>query len=151
VNQRLEQFLDLSVALTGFARLHLISTGVGPDYLNTMDSIVSQAITDRLLQTFAALPAGEARTAGLSGQILADAELGPVARNLIVLWYCGTWTPLPEAWGGQHLRSPRDTGHVVSEAAYLSGLQWSAVAAHPPGGLPPGFASWVTPPPGVEA
>lgn len=148
MNKRLDEFLDLSVALTGFDRLHLIATGVGPEYLSTLDTIVSAAVADALLQAFAAVPAAD--DALLSSQILDDALLGPLARNLIVLWYTGTWTALPADWPATSPRSPRDVGHVVSAAAYMAGLQWSAVGAHPAGALPPGFASWASPPPGVE-
>lgn len=150
MNKRFEIFIDLSAALTGFDRLHLISTGVGPVYLSILQGIVPQKIVDRLLQDFAELPDGDAQAASLSERILDDTLLGPVARNVIVLWYCGTWTPLPEAWWEPQQRSVRDVGHVVSPAAYLAGLQWSAAGAHPPGGLPPGFASWASPPLGVE-
>ena len=150
MDERLDGFLKLSAALTGFDRFQLVSTGVGPDYLNTLDSIVPRAIVGRLLEAFGKLPGGDTRGAALSEQVLDDAVLGPVARNVIVLWYSGTWTPLPEAWCETNGRSPRDLGHVVSSAAYLAGLQWAAAGAHPPGGLPPGFASWAEPPIGVE-
>lgn len=150
MNERLDEFLKLSVALTGFDRFQLIGTGVGPEYLSTLDSIVPRAIVDRLLEASGKLPGGAAQGGALSERILDDSVLGPVARNVIVLWYSGTWTPLPEQWCATNGRSPRDRGHVVSPAAYLAGLQWAAAEAHPPGGLPPGFASWAEPPLGVE-
>jgi len=150
MNKRLDTFLELSVALTGFDRLHLISTGVGPEYLAALDDIISTAGADALLQAFSTLPATDDGTL-LVGTILDDATLGPVARNLTVLWYTGTWTQMPEAWRAANAHSARDTAHVVSAASYLAGLQWSAIGAHPAGALPPGFGSWALPPLGVEA
>ena len=46
------------------------------------------------------------RDAAVASEILDDPKLGPVARNLIMLWYCGTWTALPEDWR-QAARQPR--------------------------------------------
>jgi hypothetical protein len=57
--------------------------------------------------------------------VLADPTLGPVARDLIVLWYCGSWR-----------------GEVVSPEAYVAGLQWVAAGAHPIGARPQGFGAW---------
>lgn len=144
MEKRLEDFLDLSVILTGFSHLQLTGTGVATEYLRTLDSIVTPAMSDRLLETFARISTDQ--DASLSAQILDDAVLGPLARNVIVLWYTGTWTPLPVDWWSPNSPSPRDVGHTVSSAAYLAGLQWTVASAHPPGGLPPGFASWASPP-----
>jgi hypothetical protein len=146
VEKRLEEFLDLSVILTGFDRLQLNGTGVAPEYLDTLDRILSGSVTDRLLEAFSAIRHEEHQDAALSERLLDDAVLGPVARNIIVLWYTGTWTPLPEEWWEPDPRSSGDVGHTVSSAAYLAGLQWAVASAHPPGGLPPGFASWASPP-----
>jgi hypothetical protein len=145
VNRRLDEFLDLSIALTGFSKLHLIGTGVGTEYLETVEKIVPGEIIDQLLHAHAG-PGGDTE---LSAALLDDATLGPVARNIIVLWYTGTWIPLPEDWCESVGRSAADVAHVVSSEAYLAGLQWRTIGAHPPGGLPPGFASWACPPPGV--
>ena len=146
MDKRLEEFLDLSVMLTGFDRLQLTGSGVAPEYLDTLDRIASTTVTDRLLEAFAGIRLEQDQETSLSERILDDALLGPVARNVIVLWYCGTWTPLPDEWWGTDPRSSDDAGHTISSAAYLAGLQWSVASAHPPGGLPPGFASWASPP-----
>ena len=147
---RLDEFLKLSVSLTGFGRLQLVGTGVAQQYLDTLDSIVSAGFMTRLLEASVALPPGDGREAALSERVLGDPALGPVARNIIVLWYCGTWQPLPDDWCQVHGRAPSDLAHVVSPEAYLAGLQWTVGGAHPPGGLPGGFASWAGPPPGAD-
>jgi hypothetical protein len=151
VNKRLDELLGLSVALTGFDRLHLIGTGVAAEYLDTLDRIVSPVVVDALLKAYALLPADDPDAAALKQRILDDEMLGPLARNLVVLWYTGTWTPLPPDWPAPGVRSHLDVAGVVSPAAYLAGLQWRTVGAHPAGALPTGFASWASPPPGVEA
>lgn len=147
MKSRLDVFLNLSVSLTGFSRLYLGGTGVGSEYLATLDTIVPGDIVDRLLTTFESQPGDDQ----ISAQVLNDETLGPVARNIIVMWYSGTWTPLPEDWCKANGHSPKDKGHVVSAAAYQSGLQWAAIAAHPAGALPPGFASWASPPLQMQA
>jgi len=151
VNIGLEEFLNLSAALTGFNRGHLIGTGVGLEYLDTLRRIVPGDILDRLLEDFALRPATESALQELVERVLDEESMGPVARNIIVMWYTGTWTSMPEAWCAVHGRAAADSGHVVSSAAYLAGLQWATIAAHPPGGLPPGFASWASLPTGVES
>lgn len=124
-----------------------MGTGVGPEFLRTMEDIVPEAITSQLFEAAGKLPPGDDEAVEA---MVTDSTLGPIVKNVIVMWYCGTWNPLPEDWCEKHGRSPKDVGHVVSSAAYLAGLQWSNVAAHPPGGLPGGFASWASAPEGAE-
>lgn len=146
---RLGEFVELSVCLTGFGQLQLFGTGMADEYLRVLDEILPAGLVDKLLEAYRRLPA-EGRDAAVQGQILGDAELGPVARNIIVLWYSGTWKKLPEDWRAAHGASLRDDNHVVSPEAYLAGLQWAVVGAHPAGGMQTGFASWSAPPEGNE-
>lgn len=146
MSDRLDDFLALSVCLTGFNRVQLLGTGVTRAHLRTLDEVVSRELTDRLLATFRSLP--ERDDEAVSTQILADPTIGPIARNVILMWYSGTWKQLPAEWREAHGSSPLDSTRVVSADAYLAGLQWVAAGAHPAGGRPPGFASWSTPPDG---
>lgn len=146
VAERRQSFLGLSAALTGFDRLQLLGTGVAEQYLRTLDAIVPAETLARLLSAYDALPSGEGKAPALAADILGDAELGPVARNLILLWYSGSWKRLPDDWRAAHGKSPLDETHVVSPAAYLAGLQWAVVGAHPQGGQQQGFGSWAEPP-----
>jgi hypothetical protein len=79
-------------------------------------------------------------------EILQDATWGPVARRVMILWYCGSWTALPDAWHAIHGASPADTDHVVSAEAYQAGLQWVTVGAHPAGARQQGFGAWAQAP-----
>lgn len=146
MEQRQADFLGLSVCLTGFGRMRLLGTGVSAQYLQTLSTMLPSGVLERLLAAYRSLPEGAERDAALSERILDDVELGPVARNVILLWYCGTWSKLPDGWRSAEGAAATDQTHVVSAAAYLAGLQWSLVGGHPPGGLPQGYGAWATPP-----
>jgi hypothetical protein len=145
-DERQGRFVELSAFLTGYGRVRLIGTGLISTYLQTLDEVLPAGVLDELLGAFARLPSGADREAGAATGILDDAKLGPVARNVILLWYCGTWTELSQAWHATHGASPRDTTHVVSAAAYAGGLQWTAAGAHPAGARQQGFGAWAQAP-----
>jgi hypothetical protein len=146
MGERSDRFLELSGLLTGFGRVQLAGTGMTETYLQALDAVLPAGVIDELLAAFQRLPAGPGREAAAASQILGDPKLGPVARNVIVLWYCGTWTALPDAWRAAYGASPQDTTHVVSGEAYQAGLQWTAAGAHPPGASPQGFGAWALAP-----
>jgi hypothetical protein len=148
IDERVERFLDLSVLLTGFGRVELLGTGMLEDYLGAVDDVLPAGLLDELFVAYEALPARD-REAAAGFAIFDDATLGPVARNLILLWYCGTWTQLPEDWRRLHGTSPLDTHRVVSPASYLAGLQWVAAGAHPVGARQQGYGAWAVPPEAV--
>jgi hypothetical protein len=145
---RTDQFVDVSALLTGFGRFELLGTGLAGRYLSALDGVLPEGVLDELLDAFERLPAGpgQTREAAVRSQILGHPKLGPVARNLILMWYCGTWTALPAAWREAHGASPLDTSHVVSAEAYQGGLQWATAGAHPAGARQQGFAAWTTAP-----
>lgn len=133
---RVDRFLALSAALTGFNRVELQGTGMTSAYLSAIGELVPEAIVERLLD----------RAEGPVDEVLADGELGPVARSVILLWYTGAWTPPPDdghpAGGAAALEERR----VVSGDAYVAGLQWVAAGAHPVGARQQGFGAWAVPP-----
>ena len=145
---RLDEFVDASVRLTGFGRIALLGTGAAEDYLRTVRAVVPPAVLDGLFAAIANIPADEAHDGEIATSIMADPTFAPVAKNIIVLWYCGTWQQMPDDWRAAHQSVPADTTHVVSANAYLSGLQWTVVGAHPPGGAMQGFGAWSLPPAG---
>jgi len=139
----------MSALLTGYGRVRLAGTGLTEAYLRTIDSALPAGVLDELLDTFSrSLPAGGDREAAAVPAILDDLRLGPVARNVILLCYCGTWTALSEAWHAAYGNSPLDTTRVVSAQAYQAGLQWDAAGAHPAGAHQQGFGAWSAPPEG---
>jgi hypothetical protein len=146
-----DDFLALSVALTGYDRVDLLGTGMVRPYYDELVSIVGEAVAGELLGA----AVSSLRRAGGDAKelqeevrrtILDDAKLGPVARNVIKMWYLGNWYQLPRAWREAHGAHARDTDHVVSAAAYQEGLVWRAIGSHPPGAKQPGFGTWSQPP-----
>ena len=141
---RPQSFIELSAALTGLSPVLLRGTGMTQSYLNELDVILPSGKLDVLLRSFeqARLNAPRDREAA----ILDDPDMGPIARNIMLLWYCGTWNALPPDWHARNGSTPRDTTHVVSPAAYQAGLQWAVVGAHPAGARQQGFGAWSTRP-----
>jgi hypothetical protein len=130
--------------MTGFSPVILHGTGMTQAYLKKIETIVPSRLLDRLFDTFENASENSART-DLT-VILDDPDLGPVARAIAVLWYCGSWTELPDAWRARNGAAPGDVTGVVSAAAYQAGLQWTVVGAHPAGARQQGFGAWSTEP-----
>jgi hypothetical protein len=149
MSDRSEVFLDLSALLTGFSRVQLLGTGVADEYLKTLEETLPGDVLDGLLDGYERLPAGDQREAALVSEILGDSKLGPVARNLILLWYRGSWAALPGDWREAYGTSALDTDRVISAASYVAGLQWAAAGAHPVGARQQGFGAWALPPEGA--
>lgn len=147
---QLKRFIGLSALLTGFKEVQLTGTEVAEDYLATLRAILPADILADLLAAYARLPA-EGRERAAASTILGDPKLGPVAKNLILLWYTGVWNQLPDIWRRANGASEKDVTHLVSGAAYRSGLQWVAAGAHPPGAAHQGFGSWSLEPKGRRA
>jgi hypothetical protein len=149
--ERAERFLAMSVILTGYGRLQLSGTGLTTAYLRVIDSALPGGVLDDLLGMFGRVLAGSRSSdadlaANVASVILDDLRLGPVARNVILLWYCGTWHALSDAWHGAYGAPRRDTAGVVPAQAYKGGLQWAVAGAHPAGARQQGFGAWSAPP-----
>jgi hypothetical protein len=141
---RPQSFVELSAALTGVSPITLHGTGMTNTYLRKIESIVPTTLLERLFDTFANATQNSVND-DLTA-ILDDPDLGPVARAISVLWYCGVWTELPDSWRVRNGTAPGDTTGVVSGAAYQAGLQWTVVGAHPSGARQQGFGAWSTQP-----
>lgn len=142
-----EQFLALSAVLTGFERVNLLGTGMTEAYYQKLAGVVGQQMCDELC-----LLAGDLITrfhndeerllAALRREILASTKFGPLARNIIQMWYLGSWVQLPQEWRSQYGTSPADVTCVVSAEAYKQSLVYDAMRTHPPAAKQPGFGSW---------
>lgn len=137
-------FLGLSAALTGFEAVDLEGTGLVEAHANTVRDIVGERIFGRLLLTWHQIDEDVAES--VRRKILESPLVGPVARNIIQLWYTGIWNQMPGAWRNQYGASARDLTQVVSGAAYREGLVWRVIGAHPPAAKAPGFGTWTAPP-----
>jgi hypothetical protein len=147
-----ENFLLLSVQLCGISSFDLMGTSYARRYFETVESVVGRDLLHRLLDTFAALPTAPAhRNEALRAAILNHAEFGPIARNIIKLWYTATWFQLPPTWRANFGDSPgydfsKDQTRVPYTYAYAESLLGPAVGAHPAGAKPTGHQSWTLPP-----
>lgn len=150
-----QRFVALSVVLTGFDDAELWGTGMVDPYLDWLRSVVGDQRTGDLLSaSHATIDAAGGKPAVLERlflmNILEDEALGPLARNLIVLWYLGQWNQLPADWRDVHGASALDQTCIISPDAYVQGLAWKAIHAHPTGAKMPGYGSWALPPVGAE-
>lgn len=146
-----EPFLALSAILTGFESVDLLGTGLVDAYYNEVVNIVGKTISDELWATTTQVidlyHKDEAKLeTAIRQEILASPKFGPLARNIIQMWYVGNWNELPQSWRDVYGVSPNDTTRVISPLAYQQGLVWDAIGAHAPAAKQPGFGSWSQPP-----
>jgi hypothetical protein len=147
----LQDFLKLSVVLTDFSEFQLRGTGQAELYYSTAVAIVGQNVFSELLQAFGTVERAtegdcESLEQGLRSTILSDEKLGPLARNIIKLWYIGTWYQLPRTWHERFGRAGDDRTFIPSPSSYVEGLLWPAIGAHPPGAKAPGYGTWTEAP-----
>lgn len=141
-------FLALSVVLTGFDLYELQGTGVSDELFATLRRIVPGPTREllRVWREVSRAPTPAEVEAGVRTRIMDDPRLGPVARNVITMWYTGLWVPLPNEWHYAWGTPPGDVNHVVSALAYQESLVWKAAGTHPMGARQPGFGTWALPP-----
>ena len=148
-SDRLDRFLNLSSDVTGFSVFDLVGTGQAHSFLGAVTDVLGPGLLDELLDTYAGLDErgdDEERQAELRKAIFSDEKLGPIARNVITLWYVGMWTELPAEWIDAYGARENDCTLMVSPAAYTEALLWPAIGANPPGAKGPGYGSWALPP-----
>lgn len=141
----MDAFLAFSAEATAFTVFELRGTGQAQAYLDKVVEVAGAALVAQLLAVHAKTPAA-GREAHLRRELFGDPRLGPVARNIIKLWYVGIWYELPPAWIEAYGAGPADVDTMVSGQAYTEGLLWVAIGANPPGAKAPGYGSWTGPP-----
>jgi len=149
--ERLTLFIALSADVTAFTAFELYGTGQADAYLSTVRDVVGEDILDELLAAYdrvrgEAPQKGSAKDDGLRRDIFSDEKLGPIARNIIKLWYVGTWFELPRAWTETFGAREKNVSFMVSPMSYTEGLLWPAIGANPSGAKAPGYGSWTGPP-----
>ena len=117
-------------------------------YLELFQERIGSQVFSKLIDDFSEISSGdESNTcASIETQILDSPEFGPAGRNLIKLWYLGSWPALSDEWLERFGQSGSNMAGIPSSTAYIEGLVWKAMSAHPMGGKPPGFGSWSIPP-----
>ena len=143
----IEKFLAFSAEVTAFTVFELRGTGQAEAYLAAVVGVVGKELLGQLLDAYDRVPAEpKERDSLLRREIFGDEKLGPIARNVIKLWYIGIWYELPRGWTEAFGALDKDVTFMVSASAYTEGLLWTAAGANPSGAKAPGYASWVGPP-----
>lgn len=147
----LEQFLSLSADLTAFPQTDLQGTGLASQYLAKVRGACGDGVVLALLAAHRAARADAADDPdrfdrALRHRVLSDECLGPVARNVIKLWYAGMWYGLPPEWTDVFGATAAAEASTITAASYQEGLLWPAIGANPPGAKAPGYGSWAQPP-----
>ncbi len=133
----LDDFIAMSAALTGIREL---DRGVAGQYLERISKDKEGVKLDDLLRVFREIQAagGDADEA-IRQRIMNDATLGPLAQQIIVLWYTSALHS-QDAKGNHQFDFPADPNQ------YFSGLVWAAIRAHPLGLSGGYFGHWRYPP-----
>lgn len=144
----IDRFLAFSAEITAFTVFELHATGQADSYHRTVVDVVGQELLDELLDSYDSVTSGAppTRTERLRREIFGNEKLGPIARNIIKLWYVGIWYQLPRAWTELFGARPMDVTFMISATAYTEGLLWLAIGANPPGAKAPGYGSWAEAP-----
>jgi len=140
----LNQFLSLSVILTGFDQAELLGTGMAQEYYRQVVGAVGEDISQSLWSLAQTLTerTGADLDAAIRRELMASPKFGPIARSIIQLWYWGSWIGLPQDWRNRYGTSQQDVTRFTSPSAYQEGLIWKAMSTHPEGAKQPGFGSW---------
>jgi len=135
----LETFVSLSSILTGYAESTLKpgadTQKLSELYFNVLNKEVAAQTISQLNTVFLGLSNPDEAT--VKTQIVKDSILGPIAKNIIQMWYSGIW---------YNLNDKPDESYVVSSIAYKNGLVWSTIYAHPMGYSEETFGYWNTAP-----
>jgi len=148
-----DDFVELSSELTGFSVAELEGTGLAESHFTEVRELVGERIFGRLLITWDKIrnesKSSKARQTGIHKEIFGSEWgdlLGPIALNIVRLWYLGNWFQMPREWRHKYGAAANDQTRVVSAEAYREGLVWDAICAHPTAAKQPGFGSWAFPP-----
>jgi hypothetical protein len=136
-----ERFLTLSVYLTGYRRIELQGTGMLDEYYSRVNTAIDHGYLQKLWSITALLAEVAATEEGdvnaeIKRMIMDDRDLGPIAKNIIKLWYRGDWPDSAAKFGASY----------TSGRAYQEGLMWRTMRSHAPAAKQPGFGSWSMPP-----
>lgn len=144
----IDRFLAFSAEVTAFTEFELRGTGQAEAYLAAVEGVVGADRLRALLDAYEGVPPGpgDERDSALRRRIFGHEMLGPIARNIIKLWYIGVWYELPHAWTEAFGAIEKNVLFMVSASAYTEGLLWPAIGANPPGAKGPGYGSWAGPP-----
>lgn len=147
-----EQFISLSAALTGYPASTLLPV---PDTQKVGEALYAElslasnnipaAQLDELTgvwNSISATPPPQLEAA-VQQKIIENLAITRLAQNIIYLWYFGIWYDLTK--NPNSFASP-NIDHVVSSTAYINGLVWGEMGAHPMGYSVGEFGYWANVP-----
>lgn len=147
----LKSFVNLSAILTGYSSDRLMPA-IDPiglakqylDYLQNKQVDVKQNYIDQLFTSFANIAdqpgiTPEQLAQEVENKILKDRDIGPIAKRIMRLWYLGVWYK-------NEPPKPFEDGTVISMNAYIRGLSWDAIQAHPMGYSEMRYGYWANSP-----
>lgn len=134
----LDDFIAMSSALTGTQELDRRIAG---QYLDRISQDTEGGKLDDLLRVFREIiqATGGDTTEAIRQRIMNDDALGPLAQQIIVLWYTSALHSQDDK-GNHQFDFPADPNQ------YFSGLVWGAIRAHPLGLSGGYFGHWKYPP-----
>jgi hypothetical protein len=133
VSEYRDEFLHLSILLTGFDRTELESTGMTETYFNTLVDRTEASILKKFFDNtvrILRIKDVRKRDAAIRSRLMPDTAYNGVAKRIILMWYEGLWVTA--------VFPPQ----VISSQAYIQSLMWPAAMTHPAGAKQPGFGSW---------
>ena len=134
---KLAEFEVLSAVLTGFSLSDIQGTGLSDTYLAKVEKITAEDQLEELFADFKRIgidpmvPLGQEQKMRVAALMEHDVFV-PLMQTIISIWYTG--------------QMPAPDGSIISSRAYIEGLIWRAIAAHPMGAKQPGFGTWAFPP-----
>ncbi len=127
----LEQFTALSEILTGQKK---VDKTLASQYLGRLKTQYPTELL-ALLNTFGALAGDKYPLFEVKRRIVDDKTLGPLARQIIAIWYTSEFT-------GADGKTP----NAGTQAQFYRGLLWSVIKAHPPTHSTLKYGYWTKPP-----
>lgn len=123
-------FLNISICLTGFSEIELMSTGMLDNYFNVMMNQSNVAVAEAFLSQAADIlkkykDDPDKLQQAINSNLMPDSLYSGIAKNIIRMWYLGNWG-----------------NTVIAPQTYIQGLIWGVAGTHPPGAKQPGYGSW---------
>jgi len=130
----MEDFIQISVELTGFSNIELLATGILDDYYTL---VVDNTAADNLKSFFDEVKkildvrqhdVNKAHKL-IKENLIPDSRYGGLAKKIILMWYSG-------------LKPTSGLPEIASAAAYIHSFMWKTAKTHPAGAMQPGYGSW---------
>ena len=139
MEQQMENFVGLSVVLTGFAKT-IIAPDIDPinikaEYFAKFTAEISNS--DAILSAYETLKSQNKSDQEIGEAILANSAYEMPCRKLIFLWYSGAWATV---------NGSMTSSEMLSAKSYTQGLAWQVMQSHPMGDSNYRYGYWANEP-----